>query len=182
MAAITRASTVRVRDSPTRRISPSCSTRNSFTWRLSGSSPTSSSNSVPPSASSNRPALSAVAPVNAPRAWPNSSDSSKVSGIAPEFTATKRWSWRGLMRWIARATASLPVPLSPVSSTVDRCGAARIANSITRRIAGDSATTVRSVQRLSSACSAATCPRNCSRSSALRSVSSTSSERNGFGR
>ena len=43
------------------------------------SSPTSSRNSVPPSASSNSPARSVAAPVNAPRVWPNSSASSSSS-------------------------------------------------------------------------------------------------------
>ena len=32
------------------------------------------------------PSCSSVAPVNAPRTWPNSSDSSSVSGIAAQFT------------------------------------------------------------------------------------------------
>ena len=41
---------------------------------------------MPPSASANRPFLVVVAPVKAPRTWPNSSDSSSVSGIAAQFT------------------------------------------------------------------------------------------------
>ena len=41
---------------------------------------------MPPSASANLPFLVVVAPVNAPRTWPNSSDSSSVSGIAAQFT------------------------------------------------------------------------------------------------
>ena len=54
----------------------------------SASSPISSRNSVPPFATSNRPGLLALAPVNAPFTWPNSSLSSRFSGIAPQLTAT----------------------------------------------------------------------------------------------
>ena len=36
----------------------------------------------------------AAAPVNAPRAWPNSSLSTSSAGSAPQFTATKRRSRR----------------------------------------------------------------------------------------
>ena len=46
---------------------------------------TSSRKSVPPSASSTRPARSVMAPVNAPRAWPKSSDSSNSSGRAAQL-------------------------------------------------------------------------------------------------
>jgi len=56
--------------------------------------------------------------VKAPFSWPNSSDSTSVSGIAATLTATKAWPRRSLRAWIARATSSLPVPLSPVISTV----------------------------------------------------------------
>ena len=38
---------------------------------------------------SNSPSRSATAPVNAPRAWPNSSLSISVSGVAPQLCATK---------------------------------------------------------------------------------------------
>src|SRR3990170_2783436 len=51
-------------------------------------SPTSSRKRVPPSASSKRPLLRPVAPVNAPFSCPNSSDSISSSGIAAQFTAT----------------------------------------------------------------------------------------------
>ena len=44
---------------------------------------------MPPSASSKRPARAAAAPVKAPRSWPKSSLSSRASGSAPQFTATK---------------------------------------------------------------------------------------------
>src|ERR1035438_8705379 len=52
-------------------------------------SPTSSRNKVPWCASSNRPVLRAMAPVNAPFSWPNNSLSSSPSGIAAQFTFTK---------------------------------------------------------------------------------------------
>ena len=51
-------------------------------------SPTSSRNSVPPSASSKRPSLRLMAPVKAPFSWPNSSVSSSVSASAPQLTLT----------------------------------------------------------------------------------------------
>ena len=41
-----------------------------------------------PSASSNAPIRRSVAPVNAPSSWPNSSDSSRFAGIAPQSTTT----------------------------------------------------------------------------------------------
>ena len=55
VAAMRRTSTRLVRVEPSRSTSPVCSTRSSFTWISSGSSPTSSRKSVPRSASSNRP-------------------------------------------------------------------------------------------------------------------------------
>ena len=80
--------------------------------------PTSSRKSVPLSACSMRPWREPTAPVNAPRTWPKSSASSSVSGMAPQLMATKRCARRGLLWWMARATISLPVPVSPVMSTV----------------------------------------------------------------
>jgi hypothetical protein len=47
--------------------------------------PISSRNKVPPSASSNLPSLSRVAPVNAPSSWPNSSLSSRLSATAAQL-------------------------------------------------------------------------------------------------
>ena len=70
-------------------------------------------------------ARASTAPVNAPFSWPNSSLSSSVSGIAAQLTATNGPVARGeLRRGCARATSSLPVPLSPSSSTVASRGAA----------------------------------------------------------
>ena len=58
-------------------------------------SPISSRNSVPPSASSNRPSFSLTAPVKAPFSCPNSSDSSSVSGRAAQLIAMNGRSARG---------------------------------------------------------------------------------------
>ena len=58
--------------------------------------PISSRKIVPPSASAKRPFLVKLAPVNAPRTWPNSSDSSSVSGIAAQLTLMS-----GMSRWRA---------------------------------------------------------------------------------
>ena len=85
--------------------------------------PISSRKMVPPSACMNLPILSPAAPVNAPATWPNSSLSSRFSGRAPQATSTNGLSRRPLRRWIARAIIDLPVPLSPVISTVARVSA-----------------------------------------------------------
>ena len=82
---------------------------------------------MPPSASANLPFLVVVAPVNAPRTWPNSSDSSSDSGIAAQLTLMSGMSRCGLRLWIARAISSLPVPVSPVISTVLLVSATRSA-------------------------------------------------------
>ena len=44
---------------------------------------------MPPSASSKRPSRRCVAPVNAPRSWPNSSEEISVGASAAQFTLTK---------------------------------------------------------------------------------------------
>jgi hypothetical protein len=64
-----------------------------------------------------------TAPVKEPFKWPNNSDLSRFSGIAPQLTATKGPRPRPLLAWIASAHTSLPVPLSPVMNTVARLGA-----------------------------------------------------------
>ena len=74
---------------PTRSISRSCSARSSLACSRGSISLISSSSSVPPFASSNLPMRRATAPVKAPFSWPNSSDSSRFSGIAAQFTETK---------------------------------------------------------------------------------------------
>ncbi|HBP23137.1 MAG TPA: hypothetical protein DEA08_35865 [Planctomycetes bacterium] len=117
MAATTRTSARRTRDSPRRRNSPFSSSRRNFFWISRDISPTSSMKSVPPSATSNTPWRSLVAPVKAPATCPKSSLSSSVSLRAPQLMATKPRSLRPLAKWIARATRSLPVPVSPSIST-----------------------------------------------------------------
>src|SRR5438105_1036401 len=108
---------------PTRSNRRSSSTRNSLAWIASGSSPISSRNSVPRCARSIFPTLRAPAPVKAPFSCPKSSFSTKPSGIAAQFRATKGCSRRGDKWWIARAKSSLPVPLSPSSKAVESVGA-----------------------------------------------------------
>jgi hypothetical protein len=69
---------------------------------------------VPPSAASNRPGRSLMAPVKAPRSWPKSSDSISVSAKIAQLTGTKGLFRRWLAWWIRLAMSSLPVPVSPV--------------------------------------------------------------------
>ncbi len=75
--------------------------------------PISSRKMVPPSASWKRPFLSLIAPVKAPLQWPNNSDSRRFSGSALQLMGMKGANWRRLLKCSARATSSLPVPLSP---------------------------------------------------------------------
>jgi hypothetical protein len=118
VAAITRTLTCVGRVAPIASNSRSWSTRSSFTWTSSGSSPISSRKIVPWCASAKRPGLRWMAPVNAPFSWPKSSLSASVAGMAPQFTFTITASRRRLRVWIARAISSLPVPVSPNTSTV----------------------------------------------------------------
>ena len=94
---------------------------------------------MPPSATSNRPRFLAIAPVNAPRSWPNSSLSISSGGIAAQLTFTNAPALTEELRWIARAISSLPVPLSPVINTRLRVGATfaicRRRSCIDRRVA-----------------------------------------------
>ena len=100
-----------------------------------GVSAISSKKKVPPSASSNRPLRALTAPVNEPLACPNSSLSSKVSVMAAQLTGTKGRSPRLLFACTAFATSSLPVPLSPVMSTMASVGAMRTMRPRTSRTA-----------------------------------------------
>ena len=59
----------------------------------------------------------ATAPVKAPFSWPKSSLSRRLSGMAVTLMATNSFCVRGLNLWMARATSSLPQPLSPVIMT-----------------------------------------------------------------
>ena len=80
-----------------------------------------------PDASSNHPVRLLPAPVKAPRSWPNSSLSASSRDSAPQLTGTSGPA--GFRPWScsSRATSSLPVPLSPITSTGAPEGANRIA-------------------------------------------------------
>jgi hypothetical protein len=73
--------------------------------------------------------------VKAPRLCPNSSASSRVSGSAPQSTITNGPWARGEASWIARATSSLPVPVSPWIRTVASLAATRASRANSSRIA-----------------------------------------------
>ncbi len=118
MAATTRMSQRSGLESPTLITTRSCNARSSFTCSVTGISPISSRNSVPLSACWNLPWRVATAPVKAPRTCPNSSDSIRFSGMAPQLTTTKGPLLRGLRAWISLAISSLPVPVSPVINTL----------------------------------------------------------------
>src|SRR5437879_4848529 len=134
VAAMTRTRTRRVATSPTGLISPAWSTRRSLPCISSGISPISSRKIVPPSAFSNRPTLSAMAPVNAPRRWPNNSDSISEGVSAVQLTVRSGLSRRGEYLWMARATNSFPVPDSLRTNTVVGAGATRATSSAISRI------------------------------------------------
>src|SRR5205823_2491678 len=103
---------------PERSISRSWTARRILACSARLISAISSRNNVPPTACSNRPILRMTAPVKAPFSCPNSSLSSRFSGIAAQLTATNAPDDTGPLIWIARATTSLPVPDSPCTSTV----------------------------------------------------------------
>ena len=132
VAQTTRTSTVIGWLSPTRRISPLSSARSSRDCNCLGSSPISSRKRVPPSATSKSPARCSSAPVKAPLRWPNSSLSTRCSGSAPQLTATSGPPARGLPSWMALATNSLPVPVSPRMSTFESLAATRATSRRTR--------------------------------------------------
>ncbi|MNE12339.1 hypothetical protein D3C80_1051330 [compost metagenome] len=77
----------------------------------------SSRNRVPPLANSNLPMRRLLAPVKAPASWPNSSLSTTDSASAPALIATNGPSRRADRSCRARATTSLPLPVSPRIST-----------------------------------------------------------------
>src|SRR5687768_5835549 len=118
VAAITR--TFRCRplpSAPTFWISPVSRNRSRRPCIRSVISPTSSRKAVPRCAVSSLPGLSRYAPVKLPLTCPNSSDSSRVSGSPAQLTGANTFWARGPREWTARATISLPDPLSPVMST-----------------------------------------------------------------
>ena len=126
---------------PTRVISPDSSTRRSLICVAIGMSPTSSRKSVPPLAYSNLPTRSLEASVKAPFTWPKSSLSRMFSESAAQLRATKGLLFRGLFWWMAWATSSLPVPVSPCTSTVASVGAIRLSRSMSPSICGLEPTT-----------------------------------------
>ena len=63
------------------------------------------------------PGWSVCAPENAPRRCPKSSLSTRSRGRAAQFSGTRGCCARRLPAWMARATSSLPVPVSPVMRT-----------------------------------------------------------------
>src|SRR5262249_24721303 len=63
--------------------------------------------------------------------WPNSSEAISEGWIAPQFTLTSGRDDRSESAWIARATSSLPVPVSPTISTVELVGATSATRFIT---------------------------------------------------
>ena len=115
---------------PTRSISRSWMARSSLACRRTSISLISSSSSVPPSASSNLPMRRATAPVKAPFSWPNSSDSSRFSGIAAQLTAMNGLSARrdfavDVARQHFLAGAASPVIRIEASDWRDLVGEAR---------------------------------------------------------
>ena len=90
LAAMTRVSTRMVCVSPTRSNSRSCSTRSSLTCSWGVVELISSRKIVPVWAASKRPVRLSIAPVNAPRTWPNSSLSSRLSRECPAVDADER--------------------------------------------------------------------------------------------
>jgi len=124
-AAITRTSQKRVSEEPTGEYSPDCSVRSKAACNDLLISLISSRKMAPPLARSSLPILRSVAPVKAPRTWPKNSDSCKLSGIAPQLTATKGSARAPLSSRIMPAMSSLPVPLSPVIKTVAEVSATR---------------------------------------------------------
>ena len=74
--------------------------------------------------------------MKAPRSCPNSSVSSRVSGIAAQATLMSGCVCLPLSWWMARATSSLPVPVSPWISTVASLGATVAMRSAMRAMLG----------------------------------------------
>ena len=104
---------------------------------------------MPPEACSNSPRWRAEAPVNAAASWPNSSLASTLSASAAQFSATNGPSARRLPSWSARATSSLPAPVSPSTSTGSSLGATRTTRAISWRIGSLPATSFERRTRIS---------------------------------
>ena len=125
---------------PTRRKVCSWSTRSSLTCMPAGISPISSRKSVPPLAASKSPSLRRTAPENAPCSCPKSSLSRSSGDSAPQLMARKRRRARWLWACMVRAASSLPVPVSPCSSTATSVGARRMSACRRPPMAGDAPT------------------------------------------
>ena len=116
--------------SPTRVTTRSCRARSSFTCRLGGMLADLVEEERAAVARLELARARGTAPVKAPLTCPNSSLSSRFSGMAPQLMATNGPSCAELRRWSSRAISSLPVPVSPVTSTemsvrrhlLDACG------------------------------------------------------------
>ncbi len=178
-----RTSTLRVFDEPTRSNSPDSMTRRSLACWLDGTLAISSRKSVLPSASSKRPMRSALASVNAPRTWPNSSLSKTPSAMPPAFTVTIGRVARGDTAWSACATRLLPVPFSPLMSTLASDGPTRAITSSTGRMATDSASSGERPSAMSAwLASSSRRPRRIARPSAVcvRTIASRRSLSHGF--
>ena len=91
---------------------------------------------MPASPASKEPIFFSRAPVKAPRSCPKSSLSIRFGLMAPQSTTTKGPSFRRERSWSARATSSLPVPVSPTMTTVESTGAMRVMSPKASRIAG----------------------------------------------
>ena len=118
VAAMIRASTSLDFTPPTRVTCLSWRKRRSLACNSIFSSLISSRNRVDRSARSAAPVLSCAAPVKEPFMCPNISLSMSSEGSAAQFTVTSSRSARGLRRCNSAATSSLPVPVSPVTSTL----------------------------------------------------------------
>ena len=129
---------VDARRSPPTRSQPRAPRARAGAWPAasSGSSPISSRKSVPPSASSKQPGAARSAPVKAPSRGRRARSRAASRGSRAQLMRTKGPAARALARWISAATTSLPVPVSPVMSTVTSLRAARRARSKTSRVAG----------------------------------------------
>ena len=112
-----RTSVERLSSLPTGRISLFSRARRSLGWRLSGKSPTSSKNKVPPRAASKAPFRSEVAPVKLPLVCPNSSLSIKDSLKALQLTQTRGPVFRKDLSWRVFAISSFPAPEGPKINT-----------------------------------------------------------------
>ena len=128
-----RTSTRKVSAPPTRSNSRSCRTRNRRSCTRISAAPISSRNKVPRSASSKRPKRWRTAPVKAPFSCPNSSLSNTPSGSEAQLSRTNEALRLGLRPCKRLASTSLPVPLSPVRSTVAGDSATRSAWASRRR-------------------------------------------------